>query len=67
MTEGLILEPSIDNSLEVVYWLRDPQLQVSENYSDVTENRSMILKYCRLMSRFVFNMFKSWLFNVLKK
>ena len=41
--------------LEVVSRWRDPQLQVSENYSDVTKWRSAILKSCWLMSRFSFD------------
>ena len=32
--------------LEVVSRLRDPQLQVSENYSDLTKWRSTVFKYC---------------------
>ena len=32
--------------LEVVSRLRDPQLQVSENYSDLTKCRLTIFKYC---------------------
>ena len=31
--------------LEVVSRLRDPQLQVSENYSDLTKWRSNVFKY----------------------
>ena len=46
--------------LEVVSRWRDPQLQVSENYSDVTIWRSTFFKYCWLMSHFIFNMFKRW-------
>ena len=38
--------------LEVVSRWRDPQLQVSENYLDLTKWRSAILKSCRLTSRF---------------
>ena len=49
------------NSLphEVVSRWRDPQLQVSENYSHLTEWRSTNFKYW-LMWYFIFNMFKSW-------
>ena len=32
--------------LEVVSRCRDPQLQVSENYSDLTNWRSTVFKYC---------------------
>ena len=32
--------------LEVVSRWRDPQLQVSENYSDLTKWRSTVFKYC---------------------
>ena len=32
--------------LEVVSRSRDPQLQVSENYSDLTKWRSTVFKYC---------------------
>ena len=46
--------------LEVVSRWRDPQPQVSENYSDLTEWRSAILTSCRLTSRFICNMFKRW-------
>ena len=46
--------------LEVVSRWRDPQLQVSENYSDLTKWRSTVFKYCWLMSHFIFNMFKRW-------
>ena len=31
---------------EVVSRWRDPQLQVSENYSDLTKWRSTVFKYC---------------------
>ena len=48
------------HSLEVVSRWRDPQLQVSENYADLTKWRSTIFKYYWLMSCFIFNMFKSW-------
>ena len=44
--------------LEVVSRWRDPQLQVSENYSDLTKWRSSVFKYCWLMSHFIFNLFK---------
>ena len=46
--------------LKVVSRWRDPQLQVSENYSDLTIWRSTFFKYCWLMSHFMFNMFKRW-------
>ena len=48
------------HSLEVVSRWRDPQLQVSENYTDLTKWRSTVFKYCWLMSHFIFNMFKRW-------
>ena len=32
--------------LEVVSRWRDPQLQMSENYSDLTKWRSTVFKYC---------------------
>ena len=41
---------------------RDPQLQVSENYSDLTKWRSTLFKSCWLMSHFIFNIFKMWYF-----
>ena len=43
-----------------MYRWRDPQLQVNENYSNLTKWRSAILKSLSLMSRFMFNMLKSW-------
>ena len=46
--------------LEVVLRWRDPQLQVSENCSDLTKWRSTVFKYCWFMSHFIFNMFKRW-------
>ena len=46
--------------LQVVTRWRDPQLQVSENYSDLTKWKSTVFKYCWLMSPFIFNMFKRW-------
>ena len=46
--------------LEVVSRWRDPQLQVSENCSDLTIWRSTVFKYCWLMAHFIFNMFKKW-------
>ena len=46
--------------LEVVSRWRDPQLQVSENYSNMTKSRSTVFKYCWLMSHFILNMFKRW-------
>ena len=36
------------------------QLQVSENYSDLTKWRSTLFKSCWLMSHFIFNIFKMW-------
>ena len=48
------------HSLEVVSRWRDPQLQVSENYSDLTKWRSILFKSCWLMSHFIFNIFKMW-------
>ena len=38
------------HSLEVVSCWRDPQLQASENYSNLTKWRSLILKSCWLVS-----------------
>ena len=46
--------------LEVLSRWRDPQLQVSENYLDLTKWRSTVFKYCWLMSHLIFNMFKRW-------
>ena len=46
--------------LEVVSRWRDPQLQVSENYSYLTKWRSTLIKSCWLMSHFIFNIFKMW-------
>ena len=43
------------HSLEVVPRWRDSQLQVSENYSDLTKWRSTMFKYCWLRSRFTLN------------
>ena len=48
------------HSLEVVPRWRDPQLKVSENYSDLTKWRLTVFKYCWLMSHFIFNLFKRW-------
>ena len=45
--------------LEVVF-RRDPQLQVSENYLDLTKWGLTLFKSCRLMSHFIFNIFKMW-------
>ena len=42
--------------LEVVSRWRDPQLQVSENYSDLTKWRSAVTRCCWLMSPFIFHM-----------
>ena len=47
--------------LEVVSRCRDPQLQVSENYSDLTKWRPTIFKSCWLMSDFIFTIFKMYL------
>ena len=44
--------------LEVVSRWRDPQLQVSENYSDLTKWRSTLFQSCWLMSHFIFIIFK---------
>ena len=41
--------------LEVVSRWRDPQLQVSENYSDLTKYDKIFF-----MSLFIFNIFKIW-------
>ena len=46
------------HSREVVSHWRDPQPQVSENYSDLTKSTIIILKYCWLMVRFIFDMSK---------
>ena len=40
--------------LEVVSRWRDPQLQVSENHSDLTKWTSTLFKSCWLMSNFIF-------------
>ena len=40
--------------LEAVSRWRDPQLQVSENHSDLTKWRSTLFKSCWLMSHFIF-------------
>ena len=53
--------------LEVVSRWRDPQLQVSENYLDLTKWRSSVFKYCWLMWHFIFNMFKRWYLMCCKK
>ena len=42
------------HSLEVVSRLRDPQLQVSENYSDLTKWRSTLFKSGWLMTHVIF-------------
>ena len=44
--------------LEVVSRWRDPQLQGSENYADLTKRRSTLFKSCWLVSHYGFNMFK---------
>ena len=44
--------------LEVVSRWRDPQLQVSENYSDLTKWRSTLFKSCWLMSLMVLTCLK---------
>ena len=41
------------HSIEVVSRWRDPQLQVSENYSDLTKWRSTNFKSCWIMSLFI--------------
>ena len=47
--------------LEVVSRSRDPQLQLSENYSDLRQWRSTIFKSRYLVSRLIFNiLFKRW-------
>ena len=46
--------------LEIVSRWRDPQLQVSENYSDLTKWRSTVFKSCWFMSYLIFNIFKLW-------
>ena len=46
--------------LKVVSRWRDPQLQVSENYSDLTKWRSSLFKSYWLMSHFISNIFKMW-------
>ena len=50
--------------LEVVSRWRDPQLQVDENYSDLTRWNSTLFKSRWLMSNFVFNMFKTWYLTI---
>ena len=40
--------------LEIVSRWRDPQLQVGENYSDLTKRTSTVFKYCWLMSYFIY-------------
>ena len=44
---------------KVVSRWRDPQLQVSENYSDLTKWRATLFKSCWLMSHFIFTLFKN--------
>ena len=46
--------------LAVVSRRRDPQLQVSENYLDLTKWKSTLFKSCWLMSHLIFNIFKMW-------
>ena len=46
--------------LEIASRWRDPQLQVSKNYSNLTKWRSTVFKYCWLMSYSIFTMFKGW-------
>ena len=46
--------------LEVVSHWRDPQLQVSENYSDLTKWRSTLFKSCWLVPHFFLTIFKMW-------
>ena len=43
--------------LKVVFRWRDPQLQVSENYSDLTKCWSTLFTSCCLMSHFIFNIY----------
>ena len=50
------------HSLEVVSRWRDPQLQVSENYSDLTKWRSTLFKSCWLMSHFILNMYTKYIY-----
>ena len=50
---------------EIVSRWRDPQLQVSENYTDLTKWRSTVFKYCWVLSYFIFNMFK-WCYLMCK-
>ena len=45
--------------LESVSRWRDPQLQISENYSDLKKWRSTVFKYCWLMSYFILTCLKS--------
>ena len=56
---AILFNPNF-HPLEVVSRWRDPQLQVSENYSDLTKWRSTVFRYCWLMSHFISNMFKRW-------
>ena len=49
------------HQIEVVSRWRDPQLQVSENYSDLTKLRSTIWKSCWFKSLFIFKMLKNGL------
>ena len=51
--------------LEVVSRWRDPQLQASENYSDLTKWRSTLFKSCWLMSHFISNIYKKVVIIVL--
>ena len=46
--------------LEVVSRWRDPQLQVSENYLDLTKMEVNDFKILLNNSRFIFNMYKRW-------
>ena len=46
--------------LEVVSRWRDSQLQVSENYSDLTKWSATLFKSCWFMSHFIFTIFKMW-------
>ena len=45
--------------MPIVSRSRDPQFQVSKKDTDLTKWRSTILKSCRLISHFIFNVFKS--------
>ena len=57
---------TIQFKFEVVSCWRDPQLQVSENYSDLTKWRSTIFKFCWFNPR-LFSTCKKLICNVLKR